>query len=66
MHKRNRFAKRYSREELNAGALLCQRCHRGLHNLYSEIELASRLNSLAALRADEAVARHVAWAAKQK
>ncbi len=66
LHKRNRFARKYSREELNEGLMLCRRCHRGLHKLYSESELGSRLNTEAALREDPAIARHVAWVARQK
>ncbi len=46
--------------------MLCRRCHRGLHKLYSEMELGSRLNTEAALREDPAIARHVAWVARQK
>ncbi len=66
LHRRNRFAKKYSREELNEGLMLCRRCHRGLHKLYSEMELGSRLNTEVALREDPAIARHVAWVARQK
>jgi len=46
--------------------MLCRRCHRGLHKLYSEMELGSRLNTLDALSQDPAIARHVAWVARQK
>lgn len=66
LHRRNRFAKHYSREQLNEGVMLCRRCHRGVHKLYSEMELGSRLNTLEALRQDPAVARHVVWVARQK
>ena len=66
LHRRARFAKNYSREQRNEGIMLCRRCHRGLHKLYSEMELGSRLNSLEALQQDPAVARHVAWVARQK
>ena len=66
MHRRPRFRKRHSREELNAGIDLCPRCHRGVHRLHDEMTLASSLNTLEALREDEAVARHAAWVARQK
>ncbi len=66
LHRRNRFAGKHTREELNEGLMLCPRCHRGLHKLYSEMELGSRLNTEAALREDPAIARHVAWVARQK
>lgn len=66
LHKRNRFAKRYTREQLNVGVMLCRRCHKGIHRLYDEMELGSRLNTETALREDPAIARHVAWVARQK
>lgn len=66
VHRRNRFAKRSSKADLGRGIDICQLCHWGLHDLYSTVELAERLSSLEALRADEAVQRHVAWARKQR
>ena len=66
MHRRARFRKRYTREELNRGIDVCPRCHKGLHRLHDEMTLGSELNTLAALADDPAVARHVAWVAKQK
>lgn len=66
MHRRPRFRKRHDRSELNRGIDVCARCHRGLHRLHDEMTLASRLNTLDALRDDEAVAKHVAWVARQK
>jgi len=46
--------------------MLCHRCHKGLHKLYSETELGSDLNTEEALTHDDAVAKHVAWVARQK
>ncbi|KAB7624077.1 HNH endonuclease [Alkalilimnicola sp. S0819] len=66
VHRRARFAKRYRREELNQGVLVCRRCHDGIHRRYDEMTLATRLNTLEALRADPDLARHFAWVAKQK
>jgi hypothetical protein len=66
LHRRRRFARSYTREQLNEGVQLCTRCHKGLHRLYSEMELGSRLNTESALREDPAIARHVAWVARQK
>lgn len=66
LHKRKRFAKQYSKDELNTGIMVCQRCHKGLHKLHSEHGLGSRLNTTQTLRDDEAIARHVTWVAKQK
>ena len=46
--------------------MLCPRCHKGLHKQYSEMELGSQLNSLPDLKEDPAIAKHVAWVAKQR
>ena len=66
LHRRARFRKRHSRAELGRGVDLCARCHRGVHRLHDEMTLGSELNTLAALATDPAVARHVAWVARQK
>ena len=66
VHRRNRFKKRFSRTELNRGIDICQLCHWGLHNLYDEMTLALQFSNLEALRRDEAVRKHVAWARKQR
>jgi len=66
MHRRNRFRKLHNKKELNTGINVCARCHRGLHRLFDEMTLATRLNSLDALLSDPRVQRHVAWVARQK
>ena len=66
MHRRARFRKAWTREELNRGVDVCGRCHKGLHRLHDEMTLGTELNTLDALASDPAVARHVAWVAKQK
>jgi hypothetical protein len=66
LHRRPRFRRRHTRAELDAGILVCRLCHRGLHALHDEMTLGTRLASREALLADEAVARHVAWSARQR
>jgi len=66
LHRRNFFRKHFSRDDLNRGIDICRACHNGIHALYSEMELAKKYASLEALREDPALARHVAWVAKQK
>jgi len=66
LHKRRRFVKTYTKEQLNEGVMLCPRCHKGLHKLHSESELGNQLNTLESLLADPAVSKHVAWVAKQR
>ncbi|MEO0424972.1 MAG: hypothetical protein AAF184_21735 [Pseudomonadota bacterium] len=66
LHRRPYYRKHYSREFLNLGIDICRLCHDGIHDLYDEKRLAKEFASLEALRADEAISRHVAWVAKQK
>ena len=46
-------------------AALCPPCHKQLHALFPNQELAQRLDSIPALREDERVARFLAWVRKQ-
>ena len=46
-------------------AELCQACHKQLHVLYPNGELAARLGSIPALRSDERMAGFLAWVRKQ-
>lgn len=46
-------------------AELCPPCHRQLHVLFPNQELATRLDSLERLRANEQVARFLRWLRKQ-
>ncbi|MEM7203220.1 MAG: hypothetical protein AAF628_23360 [Planctomycetota bacterium] len=66
LHRRNAYRRAYTKEQLQEGIDLCRLCHGALHRLYDEVTLAKRLSTLPALRADEAVQRHVKWARKQK
>jgi hypothetical protein len=66
LHRRAYFRRRYGRAERNRGVMLCRLCHKGLHRLYDEMTLGKELSTLAALEADAAVQRHVAWVRKQK
>lgn len=66
LHKRKRFAKQYSKDQLNKGLMLCHLCHKGLHRLYNEMELGTRFNTEQTLRNDETIARHMGWVARQK
>ena len=53
LHNKPRYQKRHSREErLTAIVWLCHPCHKHIHRLYSERELADRLASLEALMND--------------
>ena len=59
-----RYQKRHSREErLTAIVWLCHPCHKHIHRLYSERELADRLASLEALMNDADIRAFVDWLA---
>ena len=44
---------------------LCTPCHKQIHALFTNKELADGLNTLAALQQDERMARYLRWIRKQ-
>lgn len=66
VHRRSYFQKHFSRDQLNQGIFICRTCHKGIHARYDEMTLARQFNSPERLRADPELARHFAWAARQK
>lgn len=66
LHRRTAFKKRYTRDELNQGIAVCRACHSGIHDLYTEMQLAKAFTHLNQLLADPALQLHFAWVAKQK
>jgi hypothetical protein len=66
MHRRARFKRHYSREELARGIYVCRDCHDGIHRTYSEQELAKRFTSPEDLLADPQLNRHFSWVARQR
>ena len=68
VHRRPRFQKRHERTEMRSrGLYLCRLCHSGIHDLIpDEAQLGESYNTREQLMAHEGIARHVAWAAKQK
>ena len=66
LHRRPFYRKHYSKETLNLGVFICRLCHDGIHDLYDEMTLAKHFSSTDALLADEALARHFAWVARQR
>jgi 3-methyladenine DNA glycosylase AlkC len=45
---------------------ICSACHRQLHNLYSNTELAKQLNTIEKLRNEPKMQKFLAWIKKQK
>ena len=50
---------------LEPTAQLCHPCHKQLHALYTNEELAARLSSIGALQADDQIGRYLKWIRKQ-
>lgn len=66
MHRKTRFKKRYTREELNQGVMVCRHCHNGIHTLHTEKYLADHLNTIDTLLGDPAIKKHAAWVARRR
>ena len=66
VHRRPRFRKGYSRDQLAEGVYLCRDCHDVIHRSYSEMELARERASLELLLADPSLARQFDWLSRQR
>lgn len=66
LHRRKAFRRRFDRDALNRGILVCRACHSAIHRFYDEMTLGKHFATLEALRNDEALARHFAWVARQR
>ena len=66
VHRRARFKKTYSKQELEHGIDICDLCHKGIHRLYDEMTLAQKLNTIEAIQRDPQLQNHIQWVAKQK
>ena len=66
LHRRARFKKHYSREELNRGIDICRQCHDGIHDRYDEMQLYREFSTPALLAGDPALVRYFDWVSRQK
>lgn len=66
LHRRTRFKKQFSREELNRGIDICRQCHDGIHDRYDEMTLYRDFDHPDKLATDPALARYFEWVARQK
>ncbi len=66
LHRRTRFRKQYSHEQLNRGINICRQCHDGIHDRYDEMTLYRDFSSPDRLAADPALARYFEWVARQR
>lgn len=66
LHRRPHYRRRYSREALAMGIYICRDCHDGIHESYTEMELAKLYSTPEAIARDPALARHFAWLSRQR
>jgi hypothetical protein len=65
LHKRACTRRNFSRAELYTVTLLCRPCHKQIHAVFTESELAREYASTEALAAYPKIARFVEWIARQ-
>jgi hypothetical protein len=65
LHKRPRIRRSFTREERHTVILLCRPCHKQIHAVLTESELARNYTTVAALAAHPDIARFVDWIARQ-
>jgi len=68
VHGKKRYRDRFGKQEMiRRGIQICRQCHNGIHDLIPDEKLlAEHFYTKELLLAHEAIARHVAWARKQK
>jgi hypothetical protein len=62
VHSNRWFKKRFTREQMNSGILICRACHHYLHQHFDHKQLARDLNTLDALHANEKIRTYLDWA----
>lgn len=67
VHSKKRFQKRYTKEQMNGGIDICQKCHSGIHDIIPEEKtLAESYFTKELLLTHEGIVKHVEWVKKQK
>lgn len=66
VHRRKRFQKQFTKEQLGHGIYVCRSCHRAVHRFFDEMTLAQDFNTREKLLVEERIQRHIEWAKKQK
>ncbi|AWL12113.1 hypothetical protein HMF8227_01640 [Saliniradius amylolyticus] len=66
VHRRKRFRKSCSQQQLNAGIWVCRPCHSAIHRFIDEMSLAKNYASLEALKTHPMLVRHCQWQSKQR
>ena len=67
VHSKKRFQNRFTKEQMQSGIDICQKCHSGIHDIVpDEKELADKYYTKELLLEHEGIVKHVAWVRKQK
>ena len=66
LHRRPRFRKHFTREQLNRGMEVCRQCHSGIHARYDEMTLFQQFSQPEALLADPELQKFFGWVGKQR
>jgi hypothetical protein len=64
-HRRKKRREGYSQDELNRVIWICAPCHKNIHAVLTEKELAEEFNTREKLLAYPAIAKFTAWVRKQ-
>jgi hypothetical protein len=64
-HKRKKRREGFTQEELNRVISICAPCHKNIHAVLTEKELAEDFNTIEKLLAFPAITRFTAWVGKQ-
>jgi hypothetical protein len=65
LHKRTRTRRKFSRAERHTVVLLCRTCHKQIHAVFTEPELARDYTSVEALATHPEIAHFLEWIARQ-
>jgi hypothetical protein len=68
VHRKRRYLVRFGKDEMRTrGLMLCRLCHTAVHTFFpDEKELADSFNTKELLEVEPRMAKHIAWARKQK
>ncbi|MEC7523200.1 MAG: HNH endonuclease [Myxococcota bacterium] len=61
LHRKKRYQRALSKDELQRGVYLCRDCHDAVHRFVSEKELGASYRTLEALRAHPDIAKFARW-----
>jgi hypothetical protein len=64
LHRKNRFKKKYTKEELSKGLDLCKMCHNVIHDTISERDLGEKHNTKKKLLEHFQIGNYVKWRRK--